>query len=227
MNAVSAVSSVRPTASRLPRISAARSMLVLATAPNTCLHLAAVSTLPIRTSKCRSPSSQLRMKVESKVTAIASASTAGLVAAFVGSCLAQETAPLPHWLPRVSGEKKERTLPPHSSCRQCVTSGKRPPSSSPVVSGPSPCRISGSLPSSRIMRGPPWLLPPPGADWARAAGSSPPACAWRRGRRRRARPHRRTPERRPIEGMFYSISLLHRGSRVRSFMSEACGTSRD
>ena len=33
------------------------------------------STLPIRTSRCRSPSSQLRMKVESKVTMIAPAST--------------------------------------------------------------------------------------------------------------------------------------------------------
>ena len=77
VNAVSAVPSVRPTASRLRRISAARSVSVFATAPKTCRRPVAVSTLPIRTSRCRSPSSQLRMKVESKVTTIASAPVGG------------------------------------------------------------------------------------------------------------------------------------------------------
>src|SRR4051794_5600226 len=66
---------------RLRRISAARSVSVFATAPNTCLRPVAVSTLPIRTSTCRSPASQLRMKVESKVTTIASDGVAGSAAA--------------------------------------------------------------------------------------------------------------------------------------------------
>jgi hypothetical protein len=39
-----------------------------------------VSTLPTRTSKCRSPSSQLRMKVESKVTVIDGAAVSGRTA---------------------------------------------------------------------------------------------------------------------------------------------------
>ena len=50
------------------------SVLTFATAPKTCRPPDSVSTLPIRTSRCRSPSSQLRMKVESKVTTIAFAS---------------------------------------------------------------------------------------------------------------------------------------------------------
>src|SRR4051794_454854 len=84
VNAVSTVSLVRPTASRLPRISATRSVSVFATAPNTCRRPVAVSTLPIRTSRCRSSSSQLRTKVESKVTTIASAGVAGRTVAGTG-----------------------------------------------------------------------------------------------------------------------------------------------
>src|SRR5689334_21796986 len=49
VNAVSSVSSVPPTVSRFRRISTARSVSVLATAPNTCRPPAAVSTLPTRT----------------------------------------------------------------------------------------------------------------------------------------------------------------------------------
>ena len=45
----------------------------------------------------------------------------------------QETPPLPHWLPRASGAKKDRPLPPHSSCSRRVTSGNRPPSNSPTA----------------------------------------------------------------------------------------------
>ena len=73
VNAVTSVSAVRPTASRLRRISTAMSVSALATAPNTCRPPSAVSTLPTRTSRCRSPSSRLRMKVESTVTVIAAA----------------------------------------------------------------------------------------------------------------------------------------------------------
>src|SRR3954454_7309913 len=51
------------------------SVLTFATAPKTCRPPDSVSTLPIRTSRCHWPSSQLRMKVESKVTTIAFAST--------------------------------------------------------------------------------------------------------------------------------------------------------
>jgi hypothetical protein len=75
VKAVSAVSPVLPMASRARRISAPMSVLAFATAPKTCRPPDAVSTLPIRTSRCRSPASQLRMKVESKVTMIAAAST--------------------------------------------------------------------------------------------------------------------------------------------------------
>ena len=75
VKAVSAVSPVLPTASRARRISAPMSVLTFATAPKTCHPPDSVSTLPIRTSRCRWPSSQLRMKVESKVTTIAFAST--------------------------------------------------------------------------------------------------------------------------------------------------------
>src|SRR5690349_13969456 len=57
-------------------ISTARSVSVLATAPNTCRPPAAVSTLPTRTSRCRSPSWQLRMKVESKLMLIIGGATA-------------------------------------------------------------------------------------------------------------------------------------------------------
>ena len=98
VNAVSTVSLVRPTASRLPRISAARSVSVFATAPNTCLPPVAVSTLPILTSRCRSPSSQLRMKVESKVTVIISAGVAGSTVAGIGS----SSATLKVWRRKVS-----------------------------------------------------------------------------------------------------------------------------
>src|SRR3954452_14557171 len=64
VKAVSTVSSVRPTVSRLRPISASRSVSALATAPKTCRPPVSVSTLPTRTSRCRSPSSQLRMNVE-------------------------------------------------------------------------------------------------------------------------------------------------------------------
>src|SRR3954466_530343 len=65
VKAVSAVSPVLPTVSRARRISAPMSVLTFATAPKTCRPPDSVSTLPIRTSRCRWPSSQLRMKVES------------------------------------------------------------------------------------------------------------------------------------------------------------------
>jgi hypothetical protein len=84
VNAVSVVPSVRPTASRPRRISAPRSVSVLATAPKTCRRPVVVSALPIRTSRRRSPAPQLRMKAESKVTAIASAGVAGLAATGIG-----------------------------------------------------------------------------------------------------------------------------------------------
>src|SRR4051794_22196589 len=83
---------------RLRRISAARSVSVFATALNTCLHPVAVSTLPIRTSTCRSPASQLRMKVESKVTTIASDGVAGSAAAGVD----RRSATLKVWRRKVS-----------------------------------------------------------------------------------------------------------------------------
>src|SRR3954464_8068420 len=75
VKAVSAVSPVLPTAPRARRISAPMSVLTFATAPKTCRPPDSVSTLPIRTSRCHWPSSQLRMKVESKLTTIAFAST--------------------------------------------------------------------------------------------------------------------------------------------------------
>ena len=105
MNAASAVLSVRPTASRPRRISAPRSVSVFATAPKTCRRPVVVSTLPIRTSNCRSPSSQLRMKVESKVTTIASAPVGGLVSACAGS----SAAILKVWRRRVSGSTPAST----------------------------------------------------------------------------------------------------------------------
>src|SRR3954451_7592348 len=49
-----------------------RSVSALATAPKTCCRPVVVSALPIRTSRCRWPAPQLRMKVESRVTTIAS-----------------------------------------------------------------------------------------------------------------------------------------------------------
>jgi hypothetical protein len=51
------------------------------TAPKTCRQPATVSTLPTRTSQRRSPSSRLRMKVESNVTVIAAAAVGGFSAA--------------------------------------------------------------------------------------------------------------------------------------------------
>ena len=59
VKAVNAVSSVRPTASRFRRISTSMSVSALATAPKTWRPPDSVSTLPTRTSRCRSPSSQL------------------------------------------------------------------------------------------------------------------------------------------------------------------------
>ena len=77
VNAVSSVSGVWPTSLRPRRINV--SIAVLATAAKTWRAPFAVSTLP--SSRCRWPSSQLRMKVESRVRVIAEAATAGLVAA--------------------------------------------------------------------------------------------------------------------------------------------------
>jgi hypothetical protein len=74
VNAVSAVSPVRrPRRGRGG--SAPRVRVGLRDGAENLPSAGLVSTLPIRTSRCRSPSSQLRMKVESKVTTIASAST--------------------------------------------------------------------------------------------------------------------------------------------------------
>jgi hypothetical protein len=75
------VSSARPTASRLRQISTLMSVSALATALKTWRPPDFVSTLPTLTSKCRSPSSQRRMKVESKVTTIAGAAISGLAMA--------------------------------------------------------------------------------------------------------------------------------------------------
>jgi hypothetical protein len=105
VNAVRRVPSVRPTASRLRRISAAGSVSALATAPKTCRLPPIVSTLPIRTSRCRSPSSQLRMKVESKVATMASAGGAGLAAIRIGRL----SAILKVWRRRVSGSTPTST----------------------------------------------------------------------------------------------------------------------
>src|SRR4051794_32090494 len=69
-----------------------------ATALNTCLRPVAASTLPIRTSTCRSPASQLRMKVESKVTTTASDGVAGSAAAGVD----RRSATLKVWRRKVS-----------------------------------------------------------------------------------------------------------------------------
>lgn len=73
VNAVSSVALVRPRVSRVRRISAVMPVPAFATAPNTCRPPSGVSALPTRTSRCRSPSWQLRMKVESKLMAIAGA----------------------------------------------------------------------------------------------------------------------------------------------------------
>jgi len=100
VNAVSAVPSVHPSASRPRRISAAGSVPVLATAPKTCRRPVVVSTLPIRTSSCRSRASQLRLKVESKATTIASAPVGG---GFVTGCIGNSSAVLKVWRRRVSG----------------------------------------------------------------------------------------------------------------------------
>ena len=63
------------------RIIAAMSVSTFATAPKTCRLPSDVSTLPTRTSRCRSPSWQLRMKVEwPTVTVMLAAAAAGLVA---------------------------------------------------------------------------------------------------------------------------------------------------
>src|SRR5271165_6367189 len=80
VNAVNVVAAVRPTVSRLRRSSTAISVPAFATAPKTCRLPSDVSTLPTRTSKCRSPSWQLRMKVESRVTVMLAAAAAGLTA---------------------------------------------------------------------------------------------------------------------------------------------------
>jgi hypothetical protein len=101
VNAVSAVSQVPPTLSSVRRISAVISVPLRATAPNTCRPPSCLSTLPTRTSRCRSPSWQLRMNVESKLMAIAGAgvAAAGLTAAASRSC----SPSLSVWLRNVSG----------------------------------------------------------------------------------------------------------------------------
>ena len=81
VNAVNSVSAARPTVSRLRRIITAISVSEFTTAPNTCRPPPDVSTLPTRTSRCRSPSWQPRMKVESTVTVIAGTAAKGLTAA--------------------------------------------------------------------------------------------------------------------------------------------------
>ena len=58
-------------------------------APKTCRPPLAVSALPIRTSSCRWPASQLRMKVESRVTTIASAPVGG---GFIPTCAGSASA---------------------------------------------------------------------------------------------------------------------------------------
>jgi hypothetical protein len=67
VNAVTSVSSVCPTVARSRRINRAMSVSAFATAANTCRPPAAVSTLPTRTFRWRSPSSRLRTKVEFQV----------------------------------------------------------------------------------------------------------------------------------------------------------------
>ena len=57
------------------------SVSVLATAPKTRRPPDFVSTLPTRTSRCRSPVSQLRMNVESSVTTTAGAIVSGVMTA--------------------------------------------------------------------------------------------------------------------------------------------------
>src|SRR4051812_22565513 len=81
VNAVSLVSVVWPTSLRPRWISASIDVSVFATAAKTCRPPSDVSTLPRRTSRCRWPSSQLRMKVESRDRVIDEAAVAGLVAA--------------------------------------------------------------------------------------------------------------------------------------------------
>jgi hypothetical protein len=98
VSAVSAVSPVRPTLSSVRRISATRSVPAFATAPNTCRPPSGLSTLPTRTSRCRSPSWQLRMNVESKLMATAGADAAGPIVAASRS----RSPSLSVWLRRVS-----------------------------------------------------------------------------------------------------------------------------
>jgi hypothetical protein len=84
VNAVNSVSAAWQTVSRLRRINVAISVSVFATArtpppPD-------VSTLPTRTSRCRSPSWQPRMSVDSTVTVIANAPAPGVTVAPLRSC---------------------------------------------------------------------------------------------------------------------------------------------
>ena len=111
VNAVSSVSLVLPTVSRLRRISTAMPVSVLATAPKTCRPPSGVSTLPTRTSRCRSPSWRPRMKVESRLMVTADAAAAGLTAAALRSC----SPTLSVWPRKVSG------LLPASTGRRCAS----------------------------------------------------------------------------------------------------------
>ena len=114
VNAVTSVSSVRLTARRLCRISAEMSVTAFATAPNTCRPPLAVSTFPTRTSRCRSPSSRLRMNVESTLTVIAAAAAVvGWSAVAVPSCSPIRSV----WWRNVSG-----LLPASMGNRCCRTS---------------------------------------------------------------------------------------------------------
>ena len=77
----------RPTVSRLRQITTQRSSVsALRDGAEYLPPPPDVSTLPTRTSRCRSPSRRPRMNVESKVTVIADAPAAGLILAASHSC---------------------------------------------------------------------------------------------------------------------------------------------
>src|SRR5208283_5349065 len=111
VNAVNVVAAVRPTVSRPRRISTAISVPAFATAPKTWRLPSDVSMLPTRTSRCRSPSWQLRMKVESTVTVMLAAAAAGLTAGASRS----RSPILSVWPRKVSG------LFPASTGRRCAS----------------------------------------------------------------------------------------------------------
>jgi len=87
LHAALSTAAVRPIVSKVRWINAVMSVSVLAAAPKTWRPPSTISTLPKRTSKWRSPSSQLRMKVESKLIVIAAVATGGLSARLIGQLL--------------------------------------------------------------------------------------------------------------------------------------------